>query len=123
MKSVAATFLVLFGVGWVCASSDAPARFASQAPVKGATPDGWRRTKDGWENASEWRKADTFKYDLRAVHPSTVAVMTLLASLAGLIACCPHHATSSHTEKRYDQPHKTQPRIRTISSVRFQEAA
>jgi len=79
-------------IGWILAVLLTLGWVASEIPVQNASSNGrpkietaWRRTVDGWENASQW---NLYSFDSRpALHPLCIGMMQC-AAVAWIVFSC-----------------------------------
>jgi len=77
--------VLLLAVGAVAATFEAPPVAKEARPVAPIELD-WVRTTEGWQRPMSWEPAHE---PTTPVHPSVVASLVLMASIAALIACPP----------------------------------
>lgn len=79
MRRIGWFLVFLVGVGWLASQ----VRLTDPYAASGGEPHCWRRTRDGWEQAT-WLAPETATGD-PALHPSVVGLLQLLLSVSALI--------------------------------------
>lgn len=101
MRTVVATMVVLFAIGWLTSNIELPrdSQSAVQFDVCDVQADSWRRTKNGWEDKNSWQQFESPSCDVGRLHPAIVAALTFVFGVGGLQSFRPRYSVSRDSDR------------------------